>query len=377
MSHGIADYWPSSTPPDTLFGVLLGRPANLLIGSMRVALFLLPAIAVGAKFDVYENADACQGQDSWTPLGALADADACAAACVAALGDDPTAGCTAWTWYHADYYKADLAGRCFGDASGAWSPFYSSLDAPQIYGNVTSAQNEPTAYRSACATAADCSHNGACGASTGVCECYPQWMGKYCGQLNLVEVRSPLVPTRRSHHNQDLVSRPLHSHMSRCRARDRRGRGLALDQRRRARELVGRLGRARRRRQVPHVRGRDDQQLRHRRLDVQLAHPPRRRRQRDGAVRAERCDVGRLGPRADCRARADGRVRRLFHRLVRRDPVLRRAGASRAALAQPTITPPVARHVGATITPPVRAPRWHKSRLPSRAQRLPCGVCER
>mgnify|MGYP002056471655 CR=1 FL=1 len=77
-----------------------------------------------------------------------------------------------------------LAGRCFGDNTGAWAPRYSSLDDPHLYGNVTSAQQDPAAYTSSCSSRADCSYNGAC--TAGVCECYPQWMGKYCGQLNLV-----------------------------------------------------------------------------------------------------------------------------------------------------------------------------------------------
>ena len=54
-----------------------------------------------------------------------------------------------------------------------------------FWGNVTSGQNDPAAFQTKCADASDCSHNGICG-STGICECHPQWMGKYCGQLNLI-----------------------------------------------------------------------------------------------------------------------------------------------------------------------------------------------
>ena len=89
-----------------------------------------------------------------------------------------------YTHFHDDYDDPDLAGRCFGDGSGAWAPFYSDLSDPQRWGNVTSAQNEPAAYKSSCSTRADCSYNGKC--EEGVCACHAQWMGKYCGQLALV-----------------------------------------------------------------------------------------------------------------------------------------------------------------------------------------------
>ncbi|GMH67227.1 hypothetical protein TrLO_g1397 [Triparma laevis f. longispina] len=116
----------------------------------------------------------------------LKDADSCAAKCASMLGSDPTTGCTSYTYYHADYHVGKLQGKCFGDSTGLWSPIYSNLESPGVYGGVTSGQNDPKNYVSACKTIDDCSANGVCNADTNTCECYPQWMGKYCGQLNLV-----------------------------------------------------------------------------------------------------------------------------------------------------------------------------------------------
>ena len=170
-----------------------------------LALSLVHAV-VAARFYVYENADA--RQETALVLGAVNSTAECESRCVAALGSDPTAGCLSYTHYHDDYHEDALAGRCFGDNTGAslpslafsqprrtlkalvpstgtWAPRYSSLNEPQLFGNVTSAQQDPSLYESSCSSRADCSYNGAC-TDGGVCECYPQWMGKYCGQLNLV-----------------------------------------------------------------------------------------------------------------------------------------------------------------------------------------------
>ena len=96
----------------------------------------------------------------------------------------PRSGCTSYTYYHSDYRKSALAGKCYGDNSGTWSPVYSDLGQPGLYGNVTSGQNDPLSYKTTCSGIDDCSANGVCSTTTKTCECYPQWMGKYCGQLN-------------------------------------------------------------------------------------------------------------------------------------------------------------------------------------------------
>jgi hypothetical protein len=139
-------------------------------------------------FQRYDNADNAHGRWNTSAvsfLGRMGSVDACERACVAALGSDPTAGCTAFTYYAEGHYRADLVGSCYGDnASGYWRPFYSDLGAPDQWGNVTSGQNAPSRFRTPCLGAADCSFNGKC--SKGFCACYPQWMGRHCGQLNLV-----------------------------------------------------------------------------------------------------------------------------------------------------------------------------------------------
>ena len=132
----------------------------------------------------YENADNARGRWNTTGvvlLGTTESANACQAECVKTLGKDPTSGCTAYTWYHVGH---NLAKSCYGDSTGSWRPFYSDLSQPTKWGNVTSAQNMPSAYQTPCSTRADCSYNGKC--VDGKCACYPQWMGKHCGQLNLI-----------------------------------------------------------------------------------------------------------------------------------------------------------------------------------------------
>ena len=65
---------------------------------------------------------------------------------------------------------------------------YSSLENPGVYGGVTSGQNDPLNYVTSCSSIEDCSANGVCDAKTKTCKCYPQWMGKYCGQLNFLPI---------------------------------------------------------------------------------------------------------------------------------------------------------------------------------------------
>ena len=136
----------------------------------------------------YENAD--NAHDRWNSstqyLGLMGGVDACERACVAALGSDPTTGCTAFTYYAKGHYRTELASKCYGDAgTGFWRPFYSDLGSRAQWGNVTSGQNDPSRFRTPCSSAADCSFNGKC-AQSGSCSCYPQWMGKHCGQLRLI-----------------------------------------------------------------------------------------------------------------------------------------------------------------------------------------------
>jgi hypothetical protein len=137
-----------------------------------------------SQFLIYENAD--NARDRWdvqVSLGDQANASACREACLAKLGPDATTGCTSFTFYHQTHY--DHAGECYGDNTGSWHPFYSWLDSPQLWGNVTSGQNDPASFTTPCSDRNDCSYNGVC--DGGVCKCYPQWMGRYCGQLHLVE----------------------------------------------------------------------------------------------------------------------------------------------------------------------------------------------
>ena len=96
----------------------------------------------------HQNADNAKGRRlrDLTNLGTFETATECQVACTKQLGSDPTSGCTSYTFYHADYYKSNLALTCFGDNSGSWFPFYSDLgqtslaDGTPVYGNVTSGQ---------------------------------------------------------------------------------------------------------------------------------------------------------------------------------------------------------------------------------------------
>ncbi|GMH60483.1 hypothetical protein TrST_g5668 [Triparma strigata] len=139
------------------------------------------------KWLTYLNADNMnQGKIGQSLSSKLTSADECAKACISMLGSDPTSGCTSYTFYHVDFHVKKLQGKCFGDTTGFWSPEYSSLEDPGIYGGVTSGQNNPSSYVTNCSSVDDCSANGICSAETKTCECFPQWMGKYCGQLNFV-----------------------------------------------------------------------------------------------------------------------------------------------------------------------------------------------
>lgn len=159
-----------------------------------VLVFCAARMHIEATFTTYQNADNVHSRRvaaGVTDLGLANGAPACQERCVSRLGADPTTGCTSFTFYHHNYNDSDVAGRCFGDRTGTWAPFYSTFIDPMgpdpscFWGNVTSGQNSPAAYRTKCAGASDCSYNGICGDS-GVCQCHPQWMGKYCGQLHLV-----------------------------------------------------------------------------------------------------------------------------------------------------------------------------------------------
>ena len=170
---------------------------TVVVTGLPLAAFVLVCTGKSAEedaFDVYENADNVHFRHSSsgvTDLGRASVSLACQKSCVEHLGADPTSGCTSFTFYHADYNNSALAGKCFGDTSGFWAPFYSTYINPMgpepgcFWGNVTSGQNNPAAYQSRCTGLADCSHNGICG-DDGFCKCFPQWIGKYCGQLHLV-----------------------------------------------------------------------------------------------------------------------------------------------------------------------------------------------
>ena len=137
----------------------------------------------------YADADAAHGRlTDVSFLGRVVDADACEQHCVRHLGPDPTHGCTSFTFYHSDYHDGTLASKCYGDSTGAWRPFYSSLNDPKTWGGVTSGQNAPHRFRTPCTSSHDCSYNGRCVRL--VCECYSQWMGKYCNQLRLAPTDS-------------------------------------------------------------------------------------------------------------------------------------------------------------------------------------------
>lgn len=156
--------------------------------SLALPALLCAGFSPGASFFLlYENGDNAQGRiDSLTALGKLDSAKQCQDACVSKLGRDPTTGCTSFTYYHPGH--PSNANECYGDTSGQWTPFYSDLGQPQIWGNVTSGQNEPAKYSTSCTSKADCSYNGAC-TDAGVCKCHPQWMGLHCGQLNLAPTK--------------------------------------------------------------------------------------------------------------------------------------------------------------------------------------------
>jgi len=155
---------------------------------MFVAVAFLLASPAAPRFYSYEHADNSHGRwnDTASFLGLVYNADDCQQVCIDRFGGDATKGCTAWTFYHAGHYKSEVRRHCYGDhATGTWAPFYSSLDAPSEWGNVTSGQNEPASFVTPCSSRDDCSYNGHC-SDAGVCECYPQWMGKHCGQLHLI-----------------------------------------------------------------------------------------------------------------------------------------------------------------------------------------------
>ena len=160
---------------------------------MLLALSCASQVNVETNFTIYENADNVhqrQMSSGVTDLGLAKSWPACQDMCYTRLGADPTTGCTSFTFYHQDYNDSGVAGHCFGDRTGTWTPFYSTYIDPMgpdpscFWGNVTSGQNSPAAYRTKCADPSDCSYNGVC--NDGTCECHPQWMGKYCGQLRLV-----------------------------------------------------------------------------------------------------------------------------------------------------------------------------------------------
>ena len=151
--------------------------------------------ATAPRFLTYENADNAHARWNTSGVALLGHVHShleCRALCLKRLGDDATNGCTAYTWYHPGHYRATLSRACYGDqATGYWRPFYSDIGGdPTLYGNVTSGQNDPFAYRTPCSGKADCSYNGKCGggktAKNRICECFPQWMGKNCGQLALM-----------------------------------------------------------------------------------------------------------------------------------------------------------------------------------------------
>lgn len=159
-----------------------------------VILLSLLSLSFGSTtFYEYKNGDNVKDrydEDGVTNLGKAKDAASCEALCVDALGSDATDGCTSYTFYESTYYDESLARTCWGDSTGSFAPFYTDLGEMAIWGNVTTSQNEPRKYQTPCSDADDCSQNGVCN-DDGFCDCYPQWMGKYCGQLNL-------VPTNRS-----------------------------------------------------------------------------------------------------------------------------------------------------------------------------------
>ena len=97
---------------------------------------LLASAAASSPFDLYENADNGHLRlEAMRLLGSgVASPRACEGLCVATLGAE---GCRSFVFYHAGYRNASLAARCYGDASGAWKPFYSDLSAMDDWGNVT------------------------------------------------------------------------------------------------------------------------------------------------------------------------------------------------------------------------------------------------
>lgn len=249
---------------------------------MFVAVAFLLASPAAPRFYSYEHADNSHGRwnDTASFLGLVYNADDCQQVCIDRFGGDATKGCTAWTFYHAGHYKSEVRRHCYGDhATGTWAPFYSSLDAPSEWGNVTSGQNEPASFVTPCSSRDDCSYNGHC-SDAGVCECYPQWMGKHCGQLHLIPTpkSSGLESTDGGEHCcsyccspgslRVCVLRLRASSLRDCIADDASSSSLGG---RRARKLMGWLAGARRhgrRLDVSHVRRRDDPQHRDRRVDV-------------------------------------------------------------------------------------------------------------
>ena len=109
-------------------------------------------------------------------LGAAPSLEACGALCVAWVGNSSTnARCTGFTRFAAPPRNASAA-NCFGNTDGAWMP----LAAPG--GGVDAGE---VAWP--CASALDCSLNGACGAD-GACACRAGWTGRRCGLLDLAPV---------------------------------------------------------------------------------------------------------------------------------------------------------------------------------------------
>ena len=118
--------------------------------------------------------------------GGFSSIDACAAAASAWRNtSSPNDRCLAATYFRAPK-NASFLGQCFCLVNPKWFPVPSSeTDSARILWPCTSDE--------------DCSFNGGCDVSSGLCTCDAAWGGPRCGELQL----SPVDATRTGLHFQD------------------------------------------------------------------------------------------------------------------------------------------------------------------------------
>ena len=187
-----ADVVPSQCDQGTSFDTYLRPPSSTRASIAADETPRFNVVANGNNIDGLVPAPKANGTGV-VYLGEVDGADACAALCVKRLGAASTTGvggCTAFTWHSPAFDGPSWRRQCYGTTDGTWNP--------QGQRNITSGQSDPTRTRSPCETDDDCSRNGVCGRD-GRCDCEPQWVGRFCTQLNLV----PTAPGAGLHRHQD------------------------------------------------------------------------------------------------------------------------------------------------------------------------------